>query len=353
MILSSILNKQNFKNWLLANQLVLKLSLLIILLTLIMIWSIAWSFVRQQSSEPTRLGFSYSLKYAQELGIDPKQGFLTLLNDLNPDRVRLMSYWDAHEPTNDNFDFSQLDWQFTEAEKRGVAISLSLGQRQPRWPECHIPVWAQDLSEDRYQNELLEFISVVVDRYRSSPALESWQLENEAANRLFGDCPAFDDNTLRRELEQVRLFDKDHPVAINASNQSGVPLFGTTAEAVGFSIYKRAHFEAFGRQNGWSFWYVPAYWHSFRAGLAEGLTGAKPFIHELQAEPWGPEATVNLSLSEQNKTMDSKKLVDIVNFAKATGMKDIDFWGAEWWYWRLTAFDDQNLWITVTKIYND
>ena len=142
------------------------------------IFCIGWSY-RQKNQGSVELGVSFSTKYADELGIEWQDAYTALL-DVGIDKFRLMSYWDIHEPKKDKYVFDTLDQQMDIAEDYGAKVTLALGQRQPRWPECHIPSWVKN----RHQ-QLLEYLEVVVKRYRNHPALDSFQLENEAANRLF------------------------------------------------------------------------------------------------------------------------------------------------------------------------
>lgn len=328
--------------------------LYVVLIALTSLYSIPIGFQLKNRDEPTILGVSFSKKYAEELGNDWQDNYLALLDEIGVKHFRLMSYWDSGEPANDEFMLEDLDWQIDQALAHEATVSLALGQRQPRWPECHIPAWAEDLGTEQYREELLEYITTVVERYKNNPAVTSYQVENEAANSMFGECPEYDPDFLTEEIKLVKRLDPDAEVITNVSNQSGTPLRGPVQEAdkVGFSIYKKAHFDAFGKNYSWSFWYVPTQWHSFRAAIVEGTTNNSTFVHELQAEPWGPEATVNLSLEEQNKTMDAKQLKNVVEFAEATGMKEIYLWGGEWWYWRLDSFYDKELWNAAKEIYS-
>ena len=308
--------------------------------------SIPLGFQLKHRHDEVKLGVSFSIKYATELGLDWKQAYTALLDDLEVKQLRLMSYWDLSEPANDEYMFEDLDWQISQAEQAGASVSLALGQRQPRWPECHIPRWTSEVDEATRNAQLLEYITEVVNRYKDNPAVISYQVENEASNARFGDCPEYDADFLKQEIELVKSIDPESTVITNVSNQSGTPLFGPvqSADKVGFSIYKNAHFDALGNKYGWSFWYVPSQWHGMRAALVEGLIGTETFVHELQAEPWGPDATVNLSIQEQNKTMDAERLRSITEFAKQTGMKEVYLWGGEWWYWRLIEHNDTELW---------
>lgn len=301
--------------------------------------------------DPVQIGVSFSQQYAQELGNDWQENYLALLGDLNIKKLRLMSYWDKNEPNNDEFDFTDLDWQMDQAAKNGAKVSLAVGLRQPRWPECHYPGWAKDLPLEDSQAELLQYLAVVVDRYKNNPALESYQLENEIANKRFGDCPEYDREFYAEEFNLIKSLDPENTLITSVSNQSGFQIGSLVGDEVGFSVYKRAHFETLGRQVSWSFWYVPSWWHGMRAMAVEILHGADTFIHELQAEPWGPAPTVELSVEEQFKTMDPDKFLAITKFAENTGMKEYYLWGGEWWYWLKEEKNNDSMWQTVkTKV---
>jgi hypothetical protein len=69
-------------------------------------------------------------------------------------------------------------------------------------------------------------------------------------------------------------------------------------------------------------------------------------IHELQAEAWGPQykPITQISLDEQNKSLNAKRLKDRFGYGKATGMREIYLWGGEYWYYRLVVLHDPSLW---------
>ncbi len=45
--------------------------------------------------------------------------------------------------------------------------------------------------------------------------------------------------------------------------------------------------------------------------------------------------------------MNAQRIQENITYAERVGAQDIYLWGAEWWYWRLTEFDDTDLWETV------
>lgn len=310
------------------------------------------AYQHRHRNDPLVTGVSFSQKYAEELGNDWRANYTALLDDAGFRQFRLMSYWDEIEPTPGNFDFTDLDWQMDQAAQRGAKVSLAIGKRQPRWPECHQPGWVDDLAPAEQDQRLLAFLSAVITHYKDHPALQSYQLENEVANRLFSPhCDKFNRARLQAEFTTVKKIDPHHPVIINVSNQSGVPVRGPIGDGVGFSIYKKAYAKIGPFAYYWSFGYVPTLWHSYRAGLTELLhPGKTTFVHELQAEPWGPAATKDLSFDEQLRSISTETIRQNVTYAQETGMHTVYLWGGEWWYWRKTTFNDSSFWNAAADI---
>ncbi len=326
-----------------------------ILLGLLAAWLIvslliAIQFRIKHRNDPVRLGISFSVKYADELGVDWQENFTALLDDLQFRNFRLMSYWDVHEPENNQYDFSVLDWQMDEAAKRGAMVNLAIGERQPRWPECHVPSWIEPTDTDHYNKELLQYLAVVVNRYKDHPALEQYQLENEIYNDFFGDCVSVERSRVQDEFDIVKSIDPVHPVSINVASQEGFPpLLEPIGDKIGFSVYRVANGDFFGKNIYFYMPYPPIY-HSLRAGFVELLHGTPTFIHELQTEPWGPVATRDLSIEEQDKSMSIEQIEKNVDFALSTSIKEMYMWGGEWWYWRMTEHNDNSQWETVRYI---
>lgn len=302
-----------------------------------------------QPVEDPIYGVSFSQKYSEELGNNWKANYTALLDDLQIRNFRLMSYWDLHEPSRGEFDFSNLDWQMDEAAKRGAQVSLSIGLRQPRWPECHQPVWAENLVEEtpEWRQALYAYIEVVVGRYKDHPALYSYQLENEAVNNWFGTCKgAAPRDRLREEYDLVKRLDPDNQLWMSLSDQHGFPLKVPNPDAYGFSVYRTVYSTQlpvhFYMTYPTSIWY-----HRARKALIEAYHNRPVYIHELQVEPWAPTATVNASIEEQNKSMDLRQIHKNFDFARKIGIQEIYTWGGEWWYWRKVQFNDPGPWETV------
>jgi hypothetical protein len=294
--------------------------------------------------DPNTYGISFSVKQCHNFGLDSRETLAWLLGQ-GWRRFRLMSYWDEHEKTKGSFDFTELDRQVAQITKAGGVVTLCLGARQPRWPENHWPEWAWQASKPERSEALLRYIQIVVERYKGQKCIVSYQLENEALLKSFGKRAEVDRNRLRAEFALVKRLDPSRPVIMSTSTSWGIPARRPIPDTVGFSYY---HIAWNGRVGRYTTAGHIALLHRTRARLIRLLLRRPSFIHELQCEPWGPKAIWEMSSAEQDKSMDTTRIVS--SFAKAhkTGLAPIDIWGAEWWYWRLQNGDD-SIWNAVRQ----
>lgn len=292
-------------------------------------------------------GVSFSIKQAKNLGVDWKANFTALLDDMHFKNFRIMSYWDDSENPRGHFDFTDLDWEFAQANKRGAKISLAVGLRQPRWPECHQPDWASKLSGNAWKQALYAYMQVVVNRYKNNPALASYQLENEGMNNWFGTCDAPDRQRLIEEYNLMKQWDPNHKIIMSLSDEHGLPLGQPVPDEYGYSVYRVVWNDKV-PPNGYIIYPTPIWYHRLRAALIEAIQHKPIMIHELQLEPWGPIDFKYLSVAEQNKSMSLDQIKKNLYFARQIGVKDIYLWGGEWWYWRM-QHGDPSVWNTVKQ----
>ena len=325
---------------------------IVVILTLIVIifigtlYGIGRWYMWAESSKPLQLGVTFIPDYAEQFGLDAKQTMQAMTNDLEVKHFRLVSYWNDIEKAPGKYDFSQLDWQFKLAEKAGAKVTLSLGLRQPRWPECHQPKWIDTSKpESQWYPELQHFMGAVITRYKISPALESYQLENEYLLKAFGVCNNFDRARLVKEFNFVKAQDPNHPVIVARSNNAlGTPIYAPTPDAFGVSVYKRVwDGNITHRYLEYPF---PAWFYASLAGIEKIIKGKDTVIHELQAEPWPPggQSIQSASTAELRKSLDARRLHDRFTYGEATGIKQIDLWGAEYWYYMKEKRGDSSLW---------
>lgn len=314
-------------------------------------YGIALWYQHNQAGKAYQVGVTFIPSYATYLGVNPQETLNAILTDLGVRQLRLTSYWDEVEPTKGTYDFSTLDWQMAAAEKAGAKVSLAVGLRQPRWPECHAPNWVDTAAPtSQWQTSLEQYMTAAINRYKDSPSLVSYQLENEFFNS-FGECHNYDRSRLISEFNLVKKLDPAHAIIISRSNNyAGFATGSPRADINGISVYRRVYSPWV---KGYFSYPFPSWYYAFLAGAQQILTGKPSVIHELQAEPWLSDGQnlLDSNLSEQDKTLDAAKLKANVAFAKQTGIRQMDLWGAEYWYYRAQVLHDPSVWNAAKDIF--
>jgi hypothetical protein len=298
-------------------------------------------------AENSKFGVSFSVKQCRNFDLEWQPVLSDLIQDLGVRRFRLMSYWNEHEKEPGKLDFTELDAQIALITKHGGAVSLCLGARQPRWPENHWPNWAWDLLKPDRTKALLKYIETVVNRYKDNKTIISYQLENEALLEQFGERPEVDRVRLRNELQLVKRLDPTRPIIMTTSTSWGIPMRQPIPDIVGFSYYQVLFHDGKYRLSFHRPWLDRK-----RAAIIKLIHNKPSFIHELQAEPWGPKNIWDMDLDEQFKSMSLTQLQENIRQATATNLYPIDLWGAEWWYWLKTKHHAEEHWNAVKRLIN-
>lgn len=307
-------------------------------------YGIAQWYIHSQKNTQLELGTSFIPYYAQSLGVDPQETMDAMI-DIGVEHFRLVSYWNVGEPEPGKYNFDDLDWQFKKAEDANAKVILTLGLRQPRWPECHAPKWTEGQTRQQWQPALEKYIAVVVERYKDSPALDKYQLENEYFLKGFGECTDFSRDRLISEYNLVKKLDPKREIVVPRSNNAlGFPVGQPQPDEFSISIYKRV-WDA-GVTKRYLEYPFPAWFYGYIAGVQMIFNERNMILGELQGEAWPPNGKPipQASLDEQNKSIDAKRLQDRFEFGKATGMREIYLWGGEYWYYRKVVLNDPSLW---------
>ncbi|MFZ2300091.1 MAG: hypothetical protein WAW00_03085 [Candidatus Moraniibacteriota bacterium] len=301
--------------------------------------------------EDVALGMTFSSRYAADLGLDWRETYLALLDDVGVKKLRLPVYWDLVEKEPGKYDWSDLDWQLAEAQMRGADVILTIGQRVPRWPECHIPAWAHG-DEEKRRSALLNFMGKTVERYQDDPTVSMWQVENEPFLVFFGVCPPFDRSFLDQEIAFVRSLDATRKVLLTDSGELSLWVSAAKrGDVFGTTMYRHI----WSPKAGGYFTY-PIGPNFFRAKewLVRTLTRQHNLIViELQAEPWASGWIADIPLAEQFRTMDETKLRENVDYAKRVGFPEVYLWGGEWWYWMKVKKDYPAVWDEGKKLFSE
>src|SRR3989338_3673876 len=147
-------------------------------------------------------GVDFSQMQTETLGLNWKEAYLAILEDLGVKNIKIHTQWDWVEGKKDVYYFKNTDWQIDQAESHGAKIIFVLGLKSGRWPECHMPSWISSMPEEQQKLEVLEYVKEVVLRYKDSDTIEYWQVENEPLFK-FGKCPEWyydNEDFLRQEV---------------------------------------------------------------------------------------------------------------------------------------------------------
>ena len=288
-------------------------------------YGIAQWYIHSQKDEPLVVGATFIADYARYYELDPKETLQASINELGITDYRLVSYWKNHEKLPGQYDFSELDWQFDMIERAGGTVSLAIGLRQPRWPECHGPAWAMALPQAVWQQRLKDYMGQVINRYKDRDVLKSYQLENEYFLSVFGHCPDHSRERLIDEYNHVKLLDNTRPLVVSRSNNAlpSWPVGEPRPDISAASIYKRVWDGTITKRY---FEYpLPAWFYAFLAGGSKLTTGTNTFVHELQTEAWAPGSMdmKTAPLDELYKSIWPERLEQMLYYGEATGMKRI------------------------------
>ncbi|MEK7603892.1 MAG: cellulase family glycosylhydrolase [Patescibacteria group bacterium] len=327
------------------SRIIIKISLFVIFL----LWIFSFDF-SDKTGEPA-YGVSFSRFHADELGLDWKETYLALQNDLGVKNFRFSAHWPITEPQKDKYNFEELDFQMAEAKRNGATVILAVGRRLPGWPECHIPGWAMELSQEERNDELLELIARVVNRYKNYDNIIYWQVENEPFLTGFSRsaCGELDKEILQREIELVKKLDP-RPVLITDGGEFGDWFRAySRGDVFGTSLY----LYVWPGSVGFPFRYpiTPAFFR-IKHNIVRLLMDAKPsFIVELSTEPWLLQPIVETPIEVQLERMGMDKFNEMIDFSSKTGFNGYYLWGAEWWYWLKLSGRSEH-WERAKQLYN-
>ena len=298
-----------------------------------MIAVFVWWLSEKPVPEKIVYGMSFNTMYANELHLDWREVYDAILDDLGVRHLRLAAHWPMVEPSPGVYNWTELDYQIERAEAVNADVIFAVGRRLPRWPECHVPEWGTNLSWEQQKEEIREYLKVVVERYKDSPSIIYWQVENEPYLEVFAKehCGELDEQFLIEEIELVRSLDPTRPILVTDSGNLGL-----WAKA-----YK--HGDAFGTSVYVYFWNpelgqfktaLPPWFYRVKENFIKLFYGDKPtFLIELSAEPWLVEPIIDVDLETQYSRMDLQKINEIIDYAAETRYDRQYLWGAEWWYW--------------------
>lgn len=300
-------------------------------LILVLVFSVVILGALSHEQNP-KLGASFSTQYSEYLELDVLEVYSAMLSDFEELEVlRIPVYWNEIEPAVGEYDFETLDILMDLAAENEVRVTLAIGTKVPRWPECFIPLWLTG-DTDEFEERFFAMISEVVGRYDEHPALERWQVENEPFFP-FGDCPVPDPERFQSTIDLVRSIDSTRLIQSTASGEQAVWFLRTgNIDVLGVSLYR----EVWNSVLGTFIFPHPPLVYTLQRMIAEPFVDMV-VISELQMEPWIPDYIENIesSIAELYDIFPAEDMDANMEFAQQVGASEIYVWGVEWWYFML------------------
>ncbi len=296
-------------------------------------------------------GVNFSQMQGEALKLDWKKTYLAILEDLGAKNIKLITNWDFVEGKKNDFYFNDIDWQINQAENHDAKLIYVVGLKTGRWPECHLPNWANGLLKQEQQDELLKYIKEVVLRYKGNKSIVAWQAENEPFFK-FGQCPWYDKNFLIKEIALIKSLDSTRPVIISDSGEQSFWIDAAKiGDIVGSTMYRKLWFHITDNFGFYGVFPIPPVFYYRKAEIIKYLFNKDVICVELQAEPWVYKPFYDVPLEEQEKTMNLKQFKENINYAQQTGFKEFYFWGSEWWYWLKETQGKPEIWNEAKKLF--
>ncbi|MDO8583901.1 MAG: beta-galactosidase [bacterium] len=302
-------------------------------------------------SKTTTYGMTWSKTYADYLGIDVNAGLRAALTDFpEMKEVRIPAYWTEVEPTRGTWKWDWLDQQLKIVQKADAKVILAVGAKQPRWPECWVPTWAEQLSEKERQDARMTYVRAVLDRYGKHPAIVAWQVENEP-DFAFGTCDHTPRDFIRHEIQTVKnrlaeLHPSDRPPVYTTESGELSTWVGYAAvtDGVGISVYRTIYAP-------WGIFNYPLFpWYYDRHALLVKPWLKYVYVSEFQMEPWVKEDMLTSSMEEQFKTFSIERMKKNFVYAERIHLPSVHYWGVEWWYWMKIKNGHPEFWDEAKKI---
>lgn len=290
------------------------------------------------------LGASFSHPHLKYLGADLQEA-IKEFKKLGLSWIRLGCYWNKIEHDRDKYNFSDLDTLINYCNREKLKVVLTVGMKAPRWPEYYLPSWlnfhprrwsAIRKDDKEILESILKFIETCVLRYKGSPAVKIWQVENEPLDPSGEMHWKISADFLKEEVKLVRKLDTEKKVMINlwgnALSKRGLYKKAMVlADIIGLDIYLRypGLFTKFIRRYS-----KPLDSLISMKNIIDGIkaNGQEVWLAEMQAEPW--EADSKTSNKDNPQSFIPEHLLSNLEYARLLKPEVTLLWGFEWWYFR-------------------
>jgi hypothetical protein len=332
-----------------------RLFIIFFLIIILIVFLCVLYLIMIQKEEPEEIiyGVSFNPQYARNLGLDAKNVYSAIIDDLGVKNIRLSAQWDLIEPKDNDWNFEELDYQMKIARQKKVNVILAIGKRLPRWPECHVPNWAHNLSKNEEQQQVKEYMEKVVNRYKNYDNIIMWQVENEPFLSFYATdyCKNFDSEFLEEEIELVKELDSKNKREVLVTGSDNLSFWVSpyrAGDVFGTTLYLYVWNKNFGSIKNW----LPPSWYRMKGKAMEWFFGKKEIMAiEVSIEPWFDKAIIDFPVELQVERMSLDKFDEIIKYAKETRMEKQYLWGVEWWYYLMVEKGKPYFWQKAREIF--
>lgn len=257
---------------------------------------------------------------------------------------RLCAYWNTIQPEKNTWNDTSLVGYIQQLEEIGKTCIVALGQKSPRWPEFHVPVWVKNLPKEAQEEALLTYLDKLVRCLKQYACITHWQLENEPFDASGPQKRIISEQILISELQLVRSIDSRPIVGTLWGNtlslRNNFPKIQRLYDVVGLHLYFRTPL------------FPKIYLGPLDSiGTIKNIIGSttKPvWITELQAEPWDFFHPEDKS-KKRTESMSAHRVMTHFNTILPLSCERIYFWGYEYWYF-LKMRQDLSYWNSIHSI---
>lgn len=249
--------------------------------------------------------------------------------------IRLSLYWNEIEKNQQVYDFSLIKKMLNFYQKNQQNIILTVGLKAQRWPEYYWPEFVKNknLDNDETKKLLLKFIETSIKELKKYSCIKYWQLENEPLDPsgLHREIIPFD--FLQQEALCIKKID-NRPMIISLwgngiIKRNFVKNIYSITNNIGLDLYEKQFVKEI---LGKSIYLGPLQTKNTINKYRKEFPEINFWITELQAEPWEKNTIAYFSSAPQS--MSIQQLIKNYNFALGLGIKNILFWGFEYWLWK-------------------
>ncbi|GAC1338177.1 MAG: hypothetical protein NVSMB29_03610 [Candidatus Dormibacteria bacterium] len=201
--------------------------------------AVAPAHADRKPARPPLVGFSFSPLAAQFAHLDPTRTLTRLLDDLDPDLVRLPVYWGDVETHPGRFDFGVVDDWVARVRKHNsrprahqTKVVLVVGARNLGYPELFVPNWVSieeqtDVPAILAGRPYRSYIEATALRYAHERLLYAWQVENEPLDNVVSGAPSavrVPAPQLGSEVAGLHALDPHHRVVVTTYSSTTLDL---------------------------------------------------------------------------------------------------------------------------------